>query len=245
MNSKKQFQLYHLNNFKNSCRFFPQGKIIESEKLDFLIRDGAKILGIEHTVIYEEKNAYGVIPKEQDSLKNAVLHSAQEIYKAKYKDPLLISVLFDERIKLGRKKVNELGKIIAEIAAYNSKIDFGRMFCINDNNAELPDEILEIILHKFESTKSVNVNNPKCVWVKTLGPNELKNRIFKKETLITEYRSECDEIWLLMVVDKFDPASIFDVSEDAKNYIYETAFDKLFLFNNYAGEYFELKHHSV
>ncbi len=133
MNNKKQFELYHLNNFRKFCRFFPQGEIIESEKPDFLIRDGAKILGIEHTVIYEEKNAYGVVPKEQDSLKNAIVHSAQEIYKAKYKDPLLISVLFDERIKFCKKKVNELGKIIAEIPAYNSKIDFGRMFCINDN----------------------------------------------------------------------------------------------------------------
>jgi hypothetical protein len=245
MNNKKQFELYHLNNFKKSCPIFPQGKIIKSEKPDFLIPDSAKILGIEHTVIYEVKNAYGVIPKEQDSLKNAILHSAQEIYKAKYKDPLLISVLFDEHIKLGKNKVNELGKIIAEIAANNCKIDFGPMFCINDNNSELPDEIFEIILHKYESTKSVNVDNPKFVWVKTLGANELKNEIFKKEALITEYRKKCDEIWLLMVVDEFDPASIFSVSEDAKNFIYETAFDKIFLFNNYTGEYFELKHCAV
>ena len=53
MDMKKDFEFYHLKNFKDAYPLFPNGKIIKNEKPDFLIKNDNKIIGIEHTVLYK------------------------------------------------------------------------------------------------------------------------------------------------------------------------------------------------
>ena len=56
-------------------------------------------------------------------------------------------------------------------------------------------------------------------------------RINQKNDKVGKYREQCDEIWLLIVVDGFLPSTWFDVSGEALKQTYQSSFDRTYLFD--------------
>ena len=55
----KIIEFIHLQHFKEICSFFPFGEIEKSEKPDFIVHAGDKVLGVEHTEILQSKTSGG------------------------------------------------------------------------------------------------------------------------------------------------------------------------------------------
>jgi len=70
-----------------------------------------------------------------------------------------------------------------------------------------------------------------CGFVTELPVSRVKERIEAKNAKLSDYRSQCDAVWLLIVVDGRQPSTFFDVSGQALRETYDSSFDRTYLFD--------------
>jgi hypothetical protein len=59
----KERELKHLLRFKEVCPLFPDGEIECTEKPDFIVHASNRLLGIEHTEIFQPGPSDGLVSK--------------------------------------------------------------------------------------------------------------------------------------------------------------------------------------
>jgi hypothetical protein len=65
--------------------------------------------------------------------------------------------------------------------------------------------------------------------------------IERKERHVLEYRQECDELWLLLVVDGSTPSSNFLSVLGVREHRFQSSFDDLFLFDAFCSQVVALR----
>jgi hypothetical protein len=73
-------------------------------------------------------------------------------------------------------------------------------------------------------------NAPLGSFVPTMSPQQIQNVLDGKNALCNEYRKKCDKTWLVIVMNRFDPASFSLISEATLENEYSNSFDAAFLF---------------
>ena len=234
LKKKKNSELIHLLRFKEAYGFFPEGEITPSENPDFTIMLDDGMLGIEHTqIFYEEKD--GIIPQEQENIIRKIIERAQKEYINKDGTPLIISVFFNSLDKLNNKHIYSLPSILVDLVIKNKwkgSIEY---------DDGLPDEIGLIHIHHIKDLNFVEWNNPMSGWIDQMTDDKIENVIKGKGLKIERYRKKSNYLWLLIVADGFNSSSLFSYKGMFKNKIYETDFDKVFIFESFSKIYFELK----
>jgi hypothetical protein len=81
-------------------------------------------------------------------------------------------------------------------------------------------------------------------WIPTIDGETLAWVITKKECRLQSYRTQCDEIWLLIVAHGLAPSSFGQLSAAVSNCEFQTRFDRLFFFRYFDGDYVELRRNS-
>jgi hypothetical protein len=94
---KKPREHRHLSHFKEVCPFFPQGELEESESPDFIVHSGTRVVGIEHTEVFQPGPSHGESLQAQDSLAQRIVERAKQFYVRDYSRPLHVQVLFNPR----------------------------------------------------------------------------------------------------------------------------------------------------
>lgn len=236
---QKNIEKFHLDVFKSLCSEFPPGTIeVDRENPDFIVNSQTVRIGIEHTQLFKDM-------KVEDSFMSAgkygnqekILRKAMLICEKKGIPPLLVEVLFEFTNKdYSREDINRISK---SLAVYIEDLDSRKLLISEivlrkDDFIKKIDEIEMVEItpgvikgrtwlkeHRWEVV-SVSVTRIKPDFIE-----EIQHCIEKKNSKFSTYE-KCDQCWLLIVVNRSNPAQRFDINENTKNHIYQSAFDRIF-----------------
>lgn len=71
---------------------------------------------------------------------------------------------------------------------------------------------------------------PLASFVPTVTPRQLQKILSKKSTLCRDYRKKCNEIWLVIVMDRFAASSYSLIPDEISESSFSHGFDQAFLF---------------
>ncbi|MCX5847743.1 MAG: hypothetical protein NTW12_15540 [Deltaproteobacteria bacterium] len=240
---KKTRELIHLEHFKEVCLFFPEGEIEKTEKPDFIVHASHKHLGIEHTEMFQPGDPHGQSMQAQDSLAQRVVDKANQLYLQNHSQPLLVQILFKTRGKMGKQDVQRIAKMVVHIIE-ETTIESGSPMTLQrtrQNSEHFPKEIAMIHVYYHPNGKENRWVCSSIGFVPQLTPEQLQEKIDKKEQKLDSYSSKCCELWLLIVADDLRIPSSVDLTVLASTHHYSTRFDRVFFYWNASRKYVELQ----
>jgi len=239
----KTRELIHLQHFKEICGFFPDGEIEKSEKPDFIVHAEDNLLGIEHTEIFQSGTSGGESLQAQDALAQRVVSQASALYSKDSNKPLYVQIMFRPKVILRKQEVALLADSVARLIE-RTPLTPGTPISLKrtrENSKYFPIEIAMIHLYS-------HLNGKESLWrcssvgsIPKITANYLQEKIDQKEEKFDVYRSQCSELWLLIVADDLRIPSSLDITGSASIYHYRTRFDRIFFFWNASRHYFELQ----
>jgi hypothetical protein len=167
--------------------------------------------------------------QEQDGLKDRILARAQQIFESKHSERLRVQVLWRPRQVIDKKDVEAISIALASVAASLSvTADEHRRFT-STQDLQFPDPVTTIFARRigpeFCSPWEVVAAGSVC----PLAPDDLLSIIRDKERKLKGYRAGLAAIWLLIVMDWRTRASYAEFTDVAREHVYETAFDRVFV----------------
>jgi hypothetical protein len=239
----KTRELTHLEHFRETCDFFPGGEIEKTEKPDFIVHTKDKLLGIEHTEIFQPRPSNGGSFQAQDALAQRVVSQASMFYLQNSNQPLYVQIMFRPRVILRKRKVTSLAKMVSQLIertplSPGTPITLKR---IKGNSEYFPIEIAMIHLYSHPNGKENLWRCSSAGFIPEITADYLQEKIDQKEQKLDNYMSQCLEIWLLIVADDLRIPSTIDISGSASIHRYRTRFDRVFFFCNATRHYIELQ----
>jgi len=236
-------ELIHIEDFKEICSFFPDGEIECTERPDFIIHAREKLLGIEHTNIFQLETPHGSILQAKDVLAQKVVNQARDLYLQTHDQPLRVQILFNPIKPLSEQKVSQLAEMASRIIE-RTKLTPGIPIILKrtkENSEYFPIEITRIHLYSHPKGKENRWMPSSIGTIQELTIRDLQIKVADKEQYVDIYRSRCSEVWLLIVADYSRIPTTLDISDDAVAHFYHTKFDRVFFFWYSSSQYFELQ----
>lgn len=240
---KKTRELIHLEHFREVCPFFPEGEIEKTEKPDFIVHAPHQHLGIEHTEMFQPGAPHGESLQAQDSLAQRVVDKANQLYLQNHSQPLLVQTLFKPRGKMSKQDTQRIAKMIVHLIE-ETPIESGSSITLQrtiENSEHFPKEIAMIHAYSHPNGKENRWVCSSVGFVPQITPEQLQEKIDKKEQKLDGYKSKCSEVWLLIVADDLRIPSTVDLAALASTHRYITRFDRIFFFWNSSRRYLELQ----
>jgi hypothetical protein len=103
-----------------------------------------------------------------------------------------------------------------------------------------PREIITVGIARLGDPTENHWVSTRVGWVPQLNMPDLGRRIAEQESRLAAYRSRCNEVWLLIVADGRAPSSFGEFAEAVRRQEFHSAFDRLFFFRYFDGDYVEL-----
>lgn len=219
---------------------------------DFLMLRNDKIIGVEHTRIFQPSDSKGVNLQHQEAVKKKIVATAEQLLNRHAGHKAIISVNFRDVYGLRRDKdqfelfdrdIEELAKKIYKIVL-NYINDVSPAITINRSNCRgLDRRISEILIDKFDYLKKCHFDHGPGGVIPQITKDILDKEIKTKNKKITDYLKKCDIIWLLLVIDSYKFERTFDNERlsGIKTWEFETEFDSVFLFMKRELQTFKLK----
>ena len=239
----KNRELIHIENFREICGFFPGGEIEKTEKPDFIVHATDKLLGIEHTEIFQPGLLAGGSLQAQDAIAQRVVSQACDLYLQNHNQPLVVQIMFRPRVILRKQKVAHLADMVSRLIE-RTPLTPGipiALKLIKENSEYFPIEIARIYLYSHPNVKENLWRCSSAGFIPELTADYLQEKIDQKEQKLDDYRSQCSELWLLIVADDLRIPSTVDISGAASIHRYRTRFDRVFFFWNAIRHYVELQ----
>jgi len=235
LSAQKNREYAHLLAFKESIPDFPQGQIsLDEEHPDFLIHSGSETIGIEHTEVYHEPRSDGSFLQAKETYAHQILRRAKEIHGDRGGKPALVSLSLSHGVRLNKARVEPLAATLADVVQsqmpLNQRATEVRQTWRDDSL--LPLEFSSLTIFCADSLQEP-VWGPimDFIAVPDIPSALVLSRINQKNAKVGKYRAQCDEVWLLIVVDGFRQSTWFDVSGEALRQTYQSNFDRTYLFD--------------
>ncbi len=240
-----------INMFRSCYSSFPIGTLEKSESPDFLLRHSDQLIGIELTELkYERGDKLFNLRAHEDFL-NSLMEDAQRIVEAQCPYKLVVEVLFSEEISGVVLMVDEEARQLVRqgLAEEVSKV-------VMDNIPECTggkykvDRTSKYGYHTLHAKiQSVTVLNVTGRWydglwyaaiatrVKPLSISSVSQRLLAKNCKLRNYRSDCNEQWLVIIQNSFLMSSSYNplTAQKALSHRYRSNFDKVFVFERSEG----------
>jgi len=244
--SKKPRERAHLEAFRRAYSGFPSGVICETEEPDFVVQTPADTLGIEHTEFHwDEGNGVGSERKAQESQQEKIVNAAVRLYESRNLPSVIVRIHWHPGVQLSRRRVRELRPQLADVvAAHLPKTSPSVWINAEEEWGSLPDAIMTVGITRLGDPTENQWVSTRGGWVPQLGMTDLERRNAEKESRLAAYRSRCDEVWLLIVADGRAPSSFGEFPEAVRRQELHSAFDRLFFFRYFDGDYVELRRKS-
>ena len=238
LSDQKKKEYAHLLAFKESIPDFPKGQIaLDGEHPDFLIHATTGIIGIEHTEVYHKPRKDGSSLQATETYVHQILRRAKEIHDDQGGEPALVWLNLTRQARLNKAKVEALATALADIVQMRMppNQESTKIRQTWNTKSELPEEFSSVTIFRID-----NLKDP--VWAPVMAsaipdiPSDfVQERINHKNEKVVKYRKRCDEVWLLIVVYGFLPSTWFDVSGEALKELYQSDFDRTYLFDFQKG----------
>ena len=225
----KESEFFYLSRFQELCPIFPPGKICPDERPDFRVNGPNGDVGIELTNYYREFSS-DILPPLQarQSARHKIAEEAKRIYDLKRLPSLVVHVHFDFRFHCGQSEVHAFGQRLADLAECSVRDQkppwIWRRDEIQLNGVALLD--IRRITKMPESYWSA----PLASFVPEVSPAQLQSILDKKSSLCAEYRQKCGVVWLLIIMNRFNPASFSLIPQRIQDHVFTHDFDSAFLF---------------
>jgi len=204
--------------------FFPDYNIIETrERPDFLISNEIETIGIEHTRILDKD-----IKAKEGFYENICLKIKEKLEKDLTIPNFLVNLLLKRDINFeNRNKQNITEQLTRIILDYIN----------NDEFKENP--LVHSIMKMPHSRKSINANFG-AYMVNPITEQLILNSIKNKESKIKDYKNFTNsKQWLVLVIGNITESS-FELTK-LYNLDLKTSFDKVYLFEDFSNNLYELK----
>jgi len=235
----------HLERFKEICKSFPEGRIEKSESPDFIVHAPRKLIGIEHTELFQPSSSAANPLQEQDTLARRIVEAARTEFLQRNDQALHVVISFAPRVRLRKKEVAGTAQTISALVAESLSILGSDIFsevtvkCNSENADRFPSQVRLIEIRRQSKDHNWFCN---CAgWVVEITPEQLQETICKKEQKLASYRARCSDVWLLIVADNARIPSTVDLEESAISYRYATDFNRVFFFWNSPPRFVELQ----
>jgi hypothetical protein len=171
-----------------------------------------------------------------------ITRRAQEIYESRDNPPVSVWPSFSNNARLGRSNVDALAEELAgivedNIPPKNESADLKQSW---GPYPSLPRQFYALTILRYGGPDAPFWFPPMSGSEPELPTSLVEERIEDKNAKISDYRSRCDVVWLLIVVDGSRPSTFFDVSGEALDKTYESYFDRTYLFNFQNDEAYQL-----
>jgi len=223
----KELELFYLEKFKENLPDFPKGKIVSDESPDFLVKAPNEIVGIEITGFYRQTSSSTKPPLQQrQSVRHKIMALAKSSYDQKGLPPVFAGVHFDLNFHCRKSEIQPIAKRLVELAEQSSLDSTPERFWRRDDIQLNGIDLLSFKKWKAESYWDAPLGS----FVPTISPEQIQNIFDEKNALCNEYRMKCDKTWLVIVMNRFDPASFSLISEATLENKYSHSFDAAFLY---------------
>ena len=238
--------------FRSGYPLFPLGKLEKSERPDFLLHLDTGIAGIELTELkYERKDKEFNLRAHEDFL-GEIMSDAQAVFEAQSQLKLVVDVHFRNdlgpALALGKNRSNMLMKqglteSIARIIIENTPEATGIKYIIDRTSKygylNLPSKIESVYI------RNVTGRFQEGLWyagistkVKPLSVASISQRLAAKNEKLPFYNPVCDEFWLIIIQNSFLMSDFYNpfTAREALRHLYQSDFDKVFVFERSEGK---------
>ena len=200
--------------------------VIKRESPDFLLDGEGKRIGVELTELILSAL------RARESLENLIINTAREFYEERGGPPLIVDVKFQTRLTVSRRDAgnigNHLGKAVFEHVQQGEGV--GRII-----GSQLPSVINSANFAEL-------LPGARAVWganrfgaMPDVSVDVIQSALEKKSLRLTEYKKVCDEAWLLICIEDFQPSTWYQIEGKALNWKYETSFDRVYILDYQNG----------
>ena len=227
---KKAYERSALEAFKAAYTQFPSGKISDQEGPDFIVEAPSGRIGIEVRHYFRSETPAGSPVAAQEALRRQAARCAAEALKGSTTAKIAAWVFFDPAQPLIKSDIARIGSSIASaISAQLGKPD-SRVSIRIENSGQMASSVETVIAESPTALPETVVQPVEAAWVEPLSEATLREIVASKEQLLSAYRSNCDEAWLLIVVDGFRVSSIAQLPTDLPKL--QSGFDRVFLLHD-------------
>lgn len=226
----------HFQAFCESVTDFPEGRVpLEPKERspDFRVIGPNCVVGIEHTEVYHKGGGEGIPPQARETYVTRITRRARQIYESEGNPPVSVWPSFSTNARVGKHSVDRLARKLAEVVEANlpEKND-----SVQVEQTWRPSDPLPCQFHAVHIMRYVGVDRnfwfpPMTGAIPEVPIEYIRERVQSKENKLSEYRNRSDQTWLLMVVAGNRPSTFFDVAGSALEAVYETGFDRVYLFD--------------
>lgn len=238
----KDSEKWQINRFLELMEDAPRGALEHPDPPDAVITADDSCVAIEHTRVIRPTSP-GTNLRAYERRTDDIADKAQQTFEASSDDVLQVSLNFDDRIQLAKSDENEIAEATAAVvSAHTPPIGKGwrlEAWRFQVSGQAFPRAVESIwIDHVPEWGALWSVG--RSTMVPDLPPYVVQGEIDGKEAKIESYRQACDEVWLLLVVEGFAPSSHWRLERFPTDHVFETSFNRVFLYHQFNAEVREL-----
>jgi len=193
----------HLSVFRELIEFDNDIAIQKHEAPDFIFQINGQLIGVEHTEVYLDKD-YPM--QAEESVEDDIAQRAQAYADFKNYVPTRTKILFRNVRGIKQKQRKMIASDLADFVQFNmlksSKKPFTQIRLEPDNPAVSAVHVT-VMPKDFENHYFI----PRAGWMKNDASEEIAKAVKAKSKKVTGYLKKCDEVWLLIVADGFNPSS--------------------------------------
>lgn len=243
---KKDRERLHLERFIQSAPALQDATIVPNERPDFVAISPEKRVGIEHRQLFLDEGVHsgGSALRAAESNRENIVRRAQRRYEGRATAPkVAVAVFWLDHVELTRTRRGELPAEIAECVQKNLPSENSAVSIEQTGlpGSPLPPEIDALRITRFDVLKRNHWSNPTLAWIGALDFSYLSTVIAEKEGKLPDYGGNLDAIWLLLVVEGFNPSSALELPKETAEANFETMFDKVFVLFLLDGDVHELR----
>ena len=240
---KKGRELVHLQRFKEVCPFFPEGEIEATEKPDFIVHTRDRLVGIEHTEVFQPGPSHGGSLQAQDSLMQRIVGQARDLYMQAGGQSLHVQILFNPGVEIRKQDTAAIAETVAQLVEQASVEpgDYAELKPSLETYASFPREVAFIRIYCHPGGRKHHWYCPSIGFIPAITQEDIQGTIEGKERKLDSYTTKCSEVWLLIVANEFRVPSTVDLTQPAMEHCYQTQFDRVFFFWNFDRRFIELR----
>jgi hypothetical protein len=237
----------HLVRFLDSLPGAPEGvRDFDGEKPDLVILTAGHRIGIEHTQLISTRGSLGTrFPKEAESLETRCVERARTLFEERGGPPLYVYVYFSHR-PIRKPDIPAIAERLADVVARvaptepRAQREIEAWSYNRTASAPLPEQVEELWIIKPARPDAESLwGVPRGGAVPELTRERIQEEIDVKNAKLADYRSRCDEAWLLLVANGFSPATDLRLPEGFDE-TFVFGFDRVFYFHNFSLKVVEL-----
>ncbi len=224
----KETERFYLDKFKENFPGFPKGTVCPDERPDFLVKTEQGVVGIEITEFFRDMADAIQSPLQQrEAVRRKIMEQANAFADKRGFLVAYVFVHFDLNFNCKASEISIIASKLVEVAEGRFQIGQNDEY-IRRHEIQIPG-IAALSLKRTRGSTSI-WRAPLGSFVPTMNPQQIQDILDQKNCRCDEYGKKCDEIWLVIVMDRFRASSFALIPEGVANSVYAHRFDSAFLF---------------